>query len=82
MLHIYAPKPVDRRCVVIDCPTCERPRRMHAAYYEWHGADLICAGCGDEWHDGEMADRPFAPGWRRKNIERARELLAKLGVQA
>ena len=44
----------------------------------------ICtvAGCGDMWQDGERLERPFCPGWRSKNIQHAREMLAFIGVQA
>lgn len=81
VLHVYAP-PGEHFAVVNHCPTCERPRRMHGWWAEWHGATLTCAGCGDQWSDGEMHERPFVPGWRRRNIEAARQRLATIGVQA
>ncbi len=81
-VHIYAPRPVETACVVHDCPTCQRQRRMIASYYEWHGASVGCAGCGEWWHDGEQQERPFAQGWRRRSIERIRNQLAAIGVQA
>ena len=81
-LHIHAPEPDVRECVVIDCPTCERQRRAYAAHTPWYGWDITCAGCGDQWQDGEMSERPFAPGWRRKNIEYARRKLSAIGVPA
>jgi hypothetical protein len=55
---------------------------MIASYYEWHGASVGCAGCGEWWHDGEQQERPFAQGWRRRSIERIRNQLAAIGVQA
>jgi hypothetical protein len=82
LLHVHAPKPVATRCHVIECLTCERPRRMLCRYYEWYGATVVCAGCGETWNDGERQERPFAPGWRKKSIERARGALASIGVQA
>jgi hypothetical protein len=82
VIHIHAPAPLDERCAVIDCPTCERPRRAHAAYFEWYGATVTCAGCGDTWHDGERQERPFARDWRQASIRAARAKLAVLGVPA
>lgn len=80
-LHIHAPPILNRECLVIDCPTCERQRRAFGFLQEWYGWHLTCAGCGDQWQDGEMVGRPFAPGWRRQNIEYARKRLAAIGVQ-
>lgn len=80
-VHVYAPEG-DAFALVIDCPTCCRQRRALGRMYEWHGAWVTCAGCGDEWNDGERMGRPFAPGWRRVNIERARAGLAALGINA
>jgi hypothetical protein len=51
-------------------------------FVEWYGSEWTCAGCGDSWADGERLERPFAPGWRRRSIERVRAELKKLGVQA
>ena len=81
-LHINAPRPVETLCLVIDCPTCERQRRAICKVYEWYGASLTCAGCGEEWQGGEMSERPFAPGWRRRGREYARSELAKIGIPA
>lgn len=81
-IHINWTRYSERACIFGHCPTCERDRRMFGAFQEWYGWDVTCAGCGDRWSDGEMHDRPFAPGWRRKNIEYARRELAKIGVQA
>ena len=80
-VYIYAP-PSTAFAAVNDCSTCQRPRRMLGLRYEWHGTTWTCAGCGDEWADGERLERPFCPGWRRKNIEYARAKLATIGVQA
>ena len=81
-VHIYAPKPTSVECVVNFCPTCDRLRRMLVKQYEWFGPDFICAGCGDRWSDGEMLERPFMAGWRRKSIEYARKELVSIGVLA
>lgn len=82
IVHVHAPRPSSVSCVVLTCPTCERPRRFLVRYYDWYGASKICAGCGDTWHDGEREERPFARGWRQKSIEYARAELTKIGVQA
>ena len=80
-LYIHAPS-VAHCAAVIDCPTCDRPRRMHGAFAEWYGVTWTCAGCGDKWSDGERHGRPLSPGWRRRNIEMALANLALIGVQA
>lgn len=79
-IHIYAP-PSEPGVIVADCPTCERPRRMLEQRYEWYATTFTCCGCGEQWHGDERAERPFAPGWRRDNIEYARGVLAGIGVQ-
>lgn len=80
-IHIHAPKG-EHFAQVNDCPTCKRPRRMLGWFVEWYGVTWTCAGCGDSWTDGQRAERPFAPGWRRRRIEHARKQLASIGVQA
>jgi hypothetical protein len=82
MIHINFARHSETQCVVLDCPTCERPRRMLARFQEWYGWTHTCAGCGEMWSDGEQHERPFAPGWRRQNREHARAVLASIGVQA
>jgi transposase-like protein len=80
-VHLHAPKG-KHFAAVNHCPTCDRPRRMLGWFVEWYGTRWSCAGCGDSWNDGELEERPFAPGWRRTRIERARAGLEALGVQA
>jgi hypothetical protein len=81
-VHINFTRYSETCCTVHRCPTCERPRRMLAQFQEWYGWTVTCAGCGDTWQDGEMLERPFCPGWRRKSIEHARKILAGIGIQA
>lgn len=81
-LHINWTRFSEVFCRVNHCPTCERQRRMLAQFQEWYGTTWTCAGCGEQWSDGEMHERPFCPGWRRENIEYARRELAAIGVQA
>ena len=65
------PHPTTRR--ILPCPTEGRRRRMVQKYGGlWYGDDLTCLGCGDAWADGERYARPFARGWRQKQIARAR----------
>jgi hypothetical protein len=80
-IHIHSPA-IERFAAVNECPTCERPRRMLGEHAEWYGTTWTCAGCGDQWHDGERGERPFSPGWRQQRIRRARGHLAHLGVPA
>lgn len=83
MTHVHINRPaVSLFCQLNDCPTCERPRRMLGSYAEWYGTTWTCAGCGDQWSEGERSERPFAPGWRRRSIEHARKQLAAIGVPA
>ncbi|PXX41134.1 hypothetical protein NA66_1001744 [Burkholderia pyrrocinia] len=82
MIHIHAPKPFEESCQCNFCPTCQRMRRMFVSYYEWYGARMICAGCGDQWDDGEMCPRPFERGWRKSMIQFAIRNLARIGVKA
>lgn len=81
-LHINWTRYSDTFCMLNYCPTCERPRRMLGQFQEWYGTTWTCCGCGDRWTDNEPHDRPFCPGWRRANIERARAVLASIGIQA
>ncbi len=81
-IHINRPQWSRVECAVIDCPTCDRPRKMLAQFQDWYGWTMTCAGCGDTWTDGQMHPRPFAPGWRREGREHARKGLAEIGVQA
>ena len=81
-LHINWTRYTASFCGVNICPTCQRPRRMLAQFQDWYGTTWTCAGCGDQWQDGERLERPFEPGWRRRSIEYARRELAKLGIPA
>jgi hypothetical protein len=81
-IHINFARYSETTCAVIDCPTCQRQRRMLAQFQEWYGTTLTCAGCGDQWTDGERHGRPFAPGWRERSIRNARSQLAQIGVTA
>jgi ribosomal protein L37AE/L43A len=81
-IHVNFVRYSETWCAVNECPTCERHRRMLARYQEWYGTTWTCAGCGDQWTDGERHPRPFAPGWRKDNIEHARKVLTEIGVQA
>jgi hypothetical protein len=80
-IHVNRPR-LKHFAAVNDCPTCERPRRMLGSHADWYWTTWTCAGCGDQWQDGERLERPFSLGWRRESIERALGLLASIGVQA
>lgn len=54
------------------CPVCKRRRRFVGFHRPWHGITWTCCGCGDQWADGELVERPFKRGWRRENTARAR----------
>lgn len=56
------------------CPVCERRRRFIVRWDgAWYGTTLHCA-CGDSWQDGELLERPFQRGWRKKEQERFRAM--------
>lgn len=55
------------------CPTCKQRRRIAGADRgAWSGVIWTCCGCGDQWADGKMLERPFRPRWRRENIAAAK----------
>lgn len=81
-IHINWTRYSETRCIVIDCPTCERQRRASAQFQEWYGWHTICAGCGDSWTDGEMHERPFAPRWRNHSRAIARSIIESIGLVA
>lgn len=82
ILHINVARPVEEACNVDYCPTCERPRRMFIAHYEWYGATVTCAGCGERWNDGCREERPLLPRWRENNRKNAIRNLVRIGIKA
>lgn len=62
------------------CPTCKTRRKMWGSFQEWYGTTWTCLTCGDEWADGERAERPFRRGWRAENIAAARRQAERAGV--
>lgn len=66
-----------RRLERCDCPTCKRRTFFVAFFQDWYGWDAICLKCGDRWQDGEMCERPFMRGWRKKSIESAKRTWRK-----
>jgi hypothetical protein len=72
-VHIHAPKPEIRMIVRRACPTCKRNTFFTYFSYEWYGPSCTCLKCGDRWNDGEMAERPFARGWRKRSIQQAKK---------
>lgn len=72
-LHIHAPKADERQLYRLKCPTCKKPRFFLAWFYDWYGWDQTCLGCGEHWSGGEMCERPFMRGWRKKSIDAAKK---------
>lgn len=56
------------------CPSCQCTTEMVVRHEAYYGLTAYCCRCGDSWQDGEMAARPFAPGWRREAIRAHRAL--------
>ena len=92
-VHIHAPQPEIVEIKWVPCPTCicrkgKRKSPMVLALYAWYGTDWTCLRCGERWAEDEMLERPFAPAWRKANIEAAKKLwrskhgLRKLGGKA
>lgn len=63
------------------CPNCNKKTFFTAFHQDWYGWDLTCLKCGDQWQDGQMCERPFARGWRKQSIERAKRHYRKLKAQ-
>lgn len=72
-VHIHAPLPCKRACDRRECPVCHRRSVILSWFTDWYGWDSTCLRCGDMWADGELLERPFARGWRKRNIEAARQ---------
>ena len=53
------------------CPTEDDDREMYGWFQDWYGWRITCLGCGEQWQDGEMGERPFRPRWRKDNIAKA-----------
>ena len=43
---------------------------------EYYGEDGICLSCGEQYGGDEWLERPFARGWRKANIAKAKRMLA------
>lgn len=57
------------------CSTEGRVRPMSGTFGIWYGAYLTCLGCGDQYADEtgrERLPRPFARGWKQRQIAHAR----------
>lgn len=72
--HIHAPQPDAVWLERVQCPTCERRRYFVSWYTPWYGPDTICLFCGEHFTDEGRCERPFQPGWREANRERARHV--------
>lgn len=70
----------EQRVEVEDCPTCKGPQQMFCQHEDWYGWTVTCLTCGERWMDSEMCPRPFAPGWRKKQAQEARDKAVKLGL--
>lgn len=77
-IHICRPDIQDVRLVQAHCPTCNKMRYFCGWFQEWYGWHDTCLGCGDQWQDGDMLDRPFRPRWRKENIAAAKELYRRI----
>ena len=62
------------------CPTCGGEQQFLCQHQEWYGWLLVCLACGEQWSDGEMCERPFMRGWRKKNVDHYRAVAVKLGL--
>ncbi len=69
-------RPDDRflRRRIMECAVEKRRRRIVVRYEVWYDTAYFCLGCGDSWAGGELHQRPFAPGWRRKAIRKHEEM--------
>ncbi len=81
-VHVHAPQPDAFGINRPYCPTCKRRTFMLWRHTTWYGSDSTCLRCGEEWQDGERAERPFAPRWRERNKAAARAIYRRLRVAA
>lgn len=52
-----------------ECWTCEKETRFVALWHGgYYGVSIHCLECGDQWMDGERAERPFYRYWKRDRI--------------
>lgn len=79
-VYIHAPRPTVRKCQRRECPVCHKRSVILSWFYEWYGASSTCLRCGDKWADGELMPRPFARGWRQRNIEEAKRTWRRVAV--
>lgn len=79
-VHIYAPAAETTAIEQHRCPTCNGVTEILVSTFEWYAPHSVCFGCGDEWHGSEMAPRPFARGWRQRNIEQATRRAKAIGL--
>lgn len=77
-IHIHRAPFLAARTKRMHCLTCAKRRTFFGWFQEWYGWHVTCLGCGDQWEDGEMLERPFMRGWRAKNIETAKNLRKRL----
>jgi len=78
MLHIKFAKPRDASLIRLACPTCECRTFFAATFEDYYGWHKTCLKCGESWQDGEMLERPFERGWRKRRIEQAKQTYRRL----
>lgn len=78
-VHIHAPK-CETTIRTLKCSTCKKRRRMVVDMYEWYDPTATCGTCGETWTGGERCERPFEPGWRKKNIAYAQSAIVAFRV--
>ena len=72
LVHVCAPRPVDKRVISGVCPDCQKRSRFLLFFYEWYGATQTCLRCGRRWCDGEWMPLEFYRFARRDNINEAK----------
>jgi ribosomal protein S27E len=81
IVHICAPQVESWMIRRWKCPTCGK-RRMLVEMFEWYPATVSCLNCGDVWHEGERAPRPFYRNWRAEAVEELKRHLKHLSQHA
>ena len=77
MLHLNLTRFTAARIRRRYCPTCENRTRFACLFQDWYGWLITCLSCGDRWQDGELMPRPFAPGWRKNSVEKAKRAMER-----
>ena len=80
VIVVCGPEYVEVKQPVLECPTCNRRRRMLMLAEPYRGVYLTCLSCGERFHSDEgRMERPFRRGWRQESIRQAKAVWSRWG---